>query len=301
MPYSFSQYLNALRTNENEIPLVDLKTDIFESRNEAEKDAFLKALCGYIRLNLMGPEEIPGFLLNDRDVLIALGYDVWSKTDEQIDAIKEHIRASEFTSDWSFIEALFDADDGSLAISVANESVKELPEFWMESFKKWYNQPREYFLNSNDMEIIYSPLPDKLKKDLNFNKLLVSKMPEFFSALDESLRANESILEIVHEQFFYLLLNRPQLYTTLPSELKSDPVLCAGVLENDGMMLAVMPESCRSNAELAYIAIKQNPKAMECIHDNLTYEVAFIKRTLDECPEALDYSIPRVKYLYNNS
>ncbi len=300
MSYSFSQYLNALRTNENEIPLVDLKTDIFESRNEAEKDAFLKALCGYIRLNLMGPEEIPGFLLKDRDVLIALGYEVWSKKDEQIDAIKEHIRASEFTSDWSFIEALFDADDGSLAISVADESVQELPEFWIEGFKKWYNQPREYFLDSNDIESIYSPLPDKLKKDLNFNKQLVSKMPEFFSALDESLRANEAILDIAHEQYFYLLLNRPQLYTTLPSELKSDPILCAGVLENDGMMLVVMPESCRSNAELAYIAIKQTPKAMECIHDNLTYDVAFIKRTLDECPDALAYCIPRIKYLYNN-
>ena len=300
MPYSFSQYLNALRTNENEIPLVDLKTDIFESRNEAEKDAFLKALCGYIRLNLMGPEEIPGFLLKDRDVLIALGYEVWSKKDEQIDAIKEHIRASEFTSDWSFIEALFDADDGSLAISVADESVQELPEFWIEGFKKWYNQPREYFLDSNDIESIYSPLPDKLKKDLNFNKQLVSKMPEFFSALDESLRANEAILDIAHEQYFYLLLNQPQLYTTLPSELKSDPILCAGVLENDGMMLVVMPESCRSNAELAYIAIKQTPKAMECIHDNLTYDVAFIKRTLDECPDALAYCIPRIKYLYNN-
>lgn len=301
MPYNFTRYLNSLRTNQENIPLTNISAENYGSWNEAEKDAFLKALCGYVRLNLMGPEEIPGFLLNDRDVLIALGYEVWSKTDEQIDAIKEHIRASGYAADWSFIKELFDADDGSLALSVADESLQELPEFWLKNFRAWYNQPRDYFLDSKDMEIIYSPLPEKFKKDLNFNVQLVSKMPEFYSAIDESLRANEAIFNLVHEHYFLKLYSRPQLYHSLSSELKEDPVLCSGVLEKDGMMLAEMPESCRSNAELAYIAIKQNPKAMECIHDDLTYDVAFIKRTLDECPEALDYSIPRVKYLYNNS
>jgi hypothetical protein len=65
-------------------------------------------------------------------------------------------------------------------------------------------------------------------------------------------------------------------------------------------MLAEMPDACKANPELAYVAIMQNPKAMECIHDDLTYDVDFIKKTIADCPEALQYSIPRVKYLYEN-
>ncbi|NBP04929.1 MAG: hypothetical protein EBV15_01735, partial [Bacteroidetes bacterium] len=149
-----------------------------------------------------------------------------------------------------------------------DDSVTCLSDFWIAVNVRWYNSPREGMPELDDYRMIYDSVPENIKDETEFNLKLLSKVPGFYYALSDKFKNNGEIVAIV--------------------------------LKFDGMMLAHMPETIRENPDLAYIAICQNNKAVAFISDNLTYDVNFIKKTIDANPDVLAYSIPRMRYLYNN-
>ena len=82
--------------------------------------------------------------------------------------------------------------------------------------------------------------------------------------------------------------------------MKVNAEICKMVLEKDGLFLEYMPQIIKDNCDLAFIAIKQNSEAITFITDNLTYEQDFLKKAIDANPDAINYAIPRIKYLYEN-
>ena len=296
-----SFYLNPLKNNEEDVPLHLLTPEIYENWTTDEQVDFVFALCDYIKINMPGLEIIPDFLLTDKDILLALGHDIWSRSDEEIERIKSLIKESRYSRNWDFIEELMTCDDGSLALSVADETLRELPEFWIAFFVVFDKSPREYHLNPGDAEIAYSPLPENFRNNAEFNLELMAKVPYLYPAFCENVKQHPKIQEAALANYIKVVGRSAEYYNTLlPEDMKGRPVLCESILKSNGLMLAKMPDACKANPELAYIAIMQNPAAMECIHDDLTYDVDFIKKTIADCPEALQYSIPRVKYVYEN-
>lgn len=301
MPYNLSDYLNAFDNNDEDIPLHLLTPEIYEQWTINEQVDFDLALCDYIKLNMAGLEIIPDFLQNDRDVLLAMAYDVWNRSDQEIDNIKTLIRQSGYADNWDFIKELIACDDGSLAAVVAGESIENLPEYWLELCVAFYESPREYFWEPWNAEMRCAGVPEALMNDQGFVLTLMEAAPGYYPAIGAPLKDHPEVQKLAERYYVNMLQNSPGIYSKiLPEDMKSNYAVCVAVLKCDGLKLAEMPDECKANAELAYVAIMQNPQAIECIHDDLTYDVEFIKKTIADCPQALEYSIPRVKYLYQN-
>ena len=71
--------------------------------------------------------------------------------------------------------------------------------------------------------------------------------------------------------------------------------------KKNGLLLKSMPDSIKKNPELAAIAIKQNPEATLFISDELTYNVDFIQKIVNENNKVLEYSIPRMRNVFLKS
>ena len=163
-----------------------------------------------------------------------------------------------------FIIETLQYDDGSVVSIIADQSIKEMPEYHIETVKAYYNFPREYFLHDQAI----CAIPEKFMNDFSFILELIAINPEIILSLENHWKENEALCEIV--------------------------------LTKNGMLLEFLPESIKNNAHLAAIALKQNPAATIFISDELTYNVEFIRRVVNENNKVLDYAIPRMIYLYHN-
>jgi hypothetical protein len=143
------------------------------------------------------------------------------------------------------------------------------PEFWLESTKAWEQRVSINPLESYCFEPTYQTIPNKFKMNLWFNRELIQAIYGF--------------------------------YHVIPDEFKSDFEICREVLSKNGLMLEFMPECIQRNAELAAVAIRQNPMTTPLIADELSYNIAFIKQIIDENSMVLDYANSRMKYLYEAS
>lgn len=280
--------------------LICISEESFNNLFNEEKEDLLNALYRFIINEEIYLYQIPSFLLKEKEILLAIANEVWNKEDNEIDKIKELLFQSNLSKDFNFVMSLFDCDDGSLALIIADTSIRELEEFWFQSLKSWHGNPKKS-MTWEDALISYSILPEKFKLNLDFNKRVIESMPEFYGAMLDDIRQDNYITQIAVDYFKVAINRYPDNYSTLHPDLKNSVVLCAAALDRNGLLLAEMPDVCRANPELAYIAIKQNPIAMELIHDDLTYDAVFIKKTLSNYPEALKHAIPRVKYLYEHS
>jgi hypothetical protein len=93
----------------------------------------------------------------------------------------------------------------------------------------------------------------------------------------------------------------PEIILSLEDHWKANEALCEIVLAKNGMLLEFLPESIKKNPHLAAIALKQDPSATLFISDELTYNVDFIRRVVNENNMVLEYSIPRMIYLYHHN
>jgi hypothetical protein len=98
-----------------------------------------------------------------------------------------------------------------------------------------------------------------------------------------------------------LISINPEIIFSLEDKWKKNTELCESVLSKDGLLLDFLPDKIKDDEDLAAIAISQNPKAVLFISDNLTNKVPFIKRVINTNPEVLEYCIPGMKHLFNNS
>ena len=252
----------------NEELFIRISEEQFNRLSAAEKEELLYSLREFIISQYFYLNQFPAFLLSEREILLAVCYNIWEKDQEEIDNIKHVLLKSEHIKNLDFILELIHCDDGSLALIVADDTITLRSDFWIAVLTRWYNSPMESKPEPADYRTIYDPVPENLKNEPEFNHKLLSMIPGFYHALSDTLKNNLDIVAIA--------------------------------LNADGMMLAQMPETIRENPDLAYIAICQNNKAVEFISDNLTYDVQFIKKTIDANPDVLAYCIPRMRYLYNN-
>lgn len=207
---------------------------------------------------------IPTFLRKDPFILCSFIQVYFDRTDEEIVLFKEAIKESGLDKDYAFIIETLQYDDGSVAGIIADDSIKEMPEFHLELAKAYYNFPREYWLHDQAI----CTIPEKFMNEISFILELVAINPEIILSLENRWKTNEAV--------------------------------CEFVLAKNGMLLAFLPESIKNNAHLAAIALKQNPEATQFISDELTYDVDFIKLVVNENNKVLDYAIPRMIYLYHN-
>ena len=227
-----SYYLIPMENNDEDFPLHLLTPEIYENWTIDEQVDFVFALCDYIKINMPGLEIIPDFLLTDKDILLALGHDIWSRSDEEIERIKSLIKESRYSRNWDFIEELMTCDDGSLALSVADETLRELPEFWIASFVAFDKSPREYHLNPGDAEIAYSPLPENFRNNAEFNLELMAKVPYLYPAFSENVKKHPKIQEATVAYYTDLVGGSTERYNKrLPEDIKSRPVLCDDILQ----------------------------------------------------------------------
>ena len=207
---------------------------------------------------------IPPFLRKEPFILFSFVRIYFDATEEEITLFKEVIKENGLDKDLEFIIETLQYDDGSVVSIIADQSIKEMPEYHIETVKAYYNFPREYFLHDQAI----CAIPEKFMNDFSFILELIAINPEIILSLENHWKENEE--------------------------------LCKIVLVKNGMLLEFLPESIKNNAHLAAIALKQNPAATIFISDELTCNVEFIRRVVNENNKVLDYAIPRMIYLYHN-
>jgi hypothetical protein len=207
---------------------------------------------------------IPAFLRKEPFILFAFIRVYFDRTDEEITLFKQVIKENGLDKDYEFIIETLQYDDGSVAGIIADQSIKELRAYYIETAKAYYNSPKEIFLH----EQVVCSIPEKFMNDFSFIQELLSIEPQILLALEEKWKENTA--------------------------------LCEMVLKKNGLLLS-LPDAVKKNPELAAIAIKQNPEATLLISDELTYNVDFIQKIVHENNKVLEYSIPRMRNLFLKS
>ena len=195
----FNFYLECMNRNIDNTPFHLLLETMFENWSIEDQSRFIVELACQIRYNSVSLFDIPNFLIHEREILIAATYDFWDKDSEEQDYFKKCIRETNYTKEWEFIEAIFKSDDGSLAAIIADESIKELPKYWLGEFKAWYEHPNDSIPGPADYKSVYDPLPEKFKNDLGFNIQLINEIIGFYHSLNENMKANAEICKIVEK------------------------------------------------------------------------------------------------------
>jgi hypothetical protein len=207
---------------------------------------------------------IPAFLRKEPFILFAFIRVYFDRTDEEITLFKQVIKENGLDKDYEFIIETLQYDDGSVAGIIADQSIKESRNYQIESVKAYYNSPNEILLHDQAI----CSIPDKFMNDFSFILELISINPEIILSLEDKWKENTEI--------------------------------CENVLAQNGMLLQFLPIKIKDNEDLAVTAISQNPQAVEFISDNLTYEIHFIKKIINNNQAVLEYCTPRMKYLYQN-
>lgn len=207
---------------------------------------------------------IPSFLKKEPIILLAFVQVYFDTTEEEKEIFKQVINENGLDKDYEFIIDTFQYDDGSVAGIIADQSIKELRDYQIESVKAYYNSPKEIFLHDQAI----CSIPEKFMNDFSFILELISINPEIILSLEDKWKENTEICQIA--------------------------------LAQNGMLLQFLPDKIKDNKDLAVTAISQNPKAVEFISDNLTYEVPFIKKVINHNQAVLEYCNPRMKHLYQN-
>jgi hypothetical protein len=207
---------------------------------------------------------VPTFMANKRNILLSFVCVYFDASEKEIEIFKSVIIEAGLHKDFDFICETFKYDDGSISYQIADKSIMELPEYWIKVAEAYYHSPKEYILYDQ----MTCGIPDKFMNNISFIKKLIAISPNIILTLNDNWKEHNELCEIV--------------------------------LTKNGMLLEFLPESVKNSPHLAFIALKQNPEATQFISDELTYNVNFIKKVVNENPKVLEYSIPRMKYLYNN-
>jgi hypothetical protein len=251
-------YMTCMRKGQENTPIQIFPEALFKSLKKRERSKFLNLLISFIHESEFPLSLIPGFFNYDRDFLLLLSSIIWGMENESIEHYKKQVILAGLDSDLTFLISLM--DDGSMMLILGSGKFEKNQVFWESYLSKAYNNLGQ--------EIAYSIIPEELKQNIRFNRLIISKMYGY--------------------------------YTDIAYEMKSDKAICKTVLMRDGRLLEIMPEEIRNNKKLTFIAITQNSQAIRYISDNLTYDKAYLKKVIDANSDALNYAIPRIKHLYLN-
>jgi hypothetical protein len=259
-------YKTCVRQNVNHLAAFSqIKESDFDSWDFDDQWEIMQHLADIIKHECGNFILIPSFLKKEPIILLAFVQVYFDTTDEEKEIFKQVINENGLDKDYEFIIDTFQYDDGSVAGIIADQSIKELRDYQIESVKAYYNSPKEIFLHDQAI----CSIPEKFMNDFSF------------------------ILELIAID--------PKIILSLEDKWKKNTELCESVLSKDGLLLDFLPDKIKDDEDLAAIAISQNPKAVLFISDNLTNKVPFIKRVINTNPEVLEYCIPGMKHLFNNS
>jgi hypothetical protein len=259
-------YKTCVRQNVNHLAAFSqIKESDFDSWDFDDQWEIMQHLADIIKHECGNFILIPSFLKKEPIILLAFVQVYFDTTDEEKEIFKQVINENGLDKDYEFIIDTFQYDDGSVAGIIADQSIKELRDYQIESVKAYYNSPKEIFLHDQAI----CSIPEKFMNDFSF------------------------ILELIAID--------PKIILSLEDKWKKNTELCESVLSKDGLLLDFLPDKIKDDEDLAAIAISQNPKAVQFISDNLTNKVPFIKRVINTNPEVLEYCIPGMKHLFNNS
>jgi hypothetical protein len=259
-------YKTCVRQNVNHLAAFSqIKESDFDSWDFDDQWEIMQHLADIIKHECGNFILIPSFLKKEPIILLAFVQVYFDTTDEEKEIFKQVINENGLDKDYEFIIDTFQYDDGSVAGIIADQSIKELRDYQIESVKAYYNSPKEIFLHDQAI----CSIPEKFMNDFSFILELISINPEIIFSLEDKWKKNTE--------------------------------LCESVLSKDGLLLDFLPDKIKDDEDLAAIAISQNPKAVQFISDNLTNKVPFIKRVINTNPEVLEYCIPGMKHLFNNS
>ena len=259
-------YKTCVRQNVNHLAAFSqIKESDFDSWDFDDQWEIMQHLADIIKHECGNFILIPSFLKKEPIVLLAFVQVYFDTTDEEKEIFKQVINENGLDKDYEFIIDTFQYDDGSVAGIIADQSIKELRDYQIESVKAYYNSPKEIFLHDQAI----CSIPEKFMNDFSFILELISINPKIIFSLEDKWKKNTE--------------------------------LCESVLSKDGLLLDFLPDKIKDDEDLAAIAISQNPKAVLFISDNLTNKVPFIKRVINTNPEVLEYCIPGMKHLFNNS
>ena len=259
-------YKTCVRQNVNHLAAFSqIKESDFDSWDFDDQWEIMQHLADIIKHECGNFILIPSFLKKEPIILLAFVQVYFDTTDEEKEIFKQVINENGLDKDYEFIIDTFQYDDGSVAGIIADQSIKELRDYQIESVKAYYNSPKEIFLHDQAI----CSIPEKFMNDFSFILELISINPEIIFSLEDKWKKNTE--------------------------------LCESVLSKDGLLLDFLPDKIKDDEDLAAIAISQNPKAVQFISDNLTNKVPFIKRVINTNPEVLEYCIPGMKHLFNDS
>jgi hypothetical protein len=259
-------YKTCVRQNVNHLAAFSqIKESDFDSWDFDDQWEIMQHLADIIKHECGNFILIPSFLKKEPIILLAFVQVYFDTTDEEKEIFKQVINENGLDKDYEFIIDTFQYDDGSVAGIIADQSIKELRDYQIESVKAYYNSPKEIFLHDQAI----CSIPEKFMNDFSFILELISINPKIIFSLEDKWKKNTE--------------------------------LCESVLSKDGLLLDFLPDKIKDDEDLAAIAISQNPKAVLFISDNLTNKVPFIKRVINTNPEVLEYCIPGMKHLFNNS
>jgi hypothetical protein len=259
-------YKTCVRQNVNHLAAFSqIKESDFDSWDFDDQWEIMQHLADIIKHECGNFILIPSFLKKEPIILLAFVQVYFDTTDEEKEIFKQVINENGLDKDYEFIIDTFQYDDGSVAGIIADQSIKELRDYQIESVKAYYNSPKEIFLHDQAI----CSIPEKFMNDFSFILELISINPKIIFSLEDKWKKNTE--------------------------------LCESVLSKDGLLLDFLPDKIKDDEDLAAIAISQNPKAVQFISDNLTNKVPFIKRVINTNPEVLEYCIPGMKHLFNNS
>jgi hypothetical protein len=259
-------YKTCVRQNVNHLAAFSqIKESDFDSWDFDDQWEIMQHLADIIKHECGNFILIPSFLKKEPIILLAFVQVYFDTTDEEKEIFKQVINENGLDKDYEFIIDTFQYDDGSVAGIIADQSIKELRDYQIESVKAYYNSPKEIFLHDQAI----CSIPEKFMNDFSFILELISINPKIIFSLEDKWKKNTE--------------------------------LCESVLSKDGLLLDFLPDKIKDDEDLAAIAISQNPKAVLFISDNLTNKVPFIKRVINTNPKVLEYCIPGMKHLFNNS
>jgi hypothetical protein len=258
-------YKTCVRQNVNHLAAFSqIKESDFDSWDFDDQWEIMQHLADIIKHECGNFILIPSFLKKEPIILLAFVQVYFDTTDEEKEIFKQVINENGLDKDYEFIIDTFRYDDGSVAGIIADQNIKELRDYQIESVKAYYNSPNEILLHDQ----VICTIPEKFMNDCSFILELISINPEIILSLEDKWKENTEICQIA--------------------------------LAQNGMLLQFLPDKIKDNKDLAVSAISQNPKAVEFISDNLTYEVPFIKKVINHNQAVLEYCNPRMKHLYQN-
>lgn len=170
--------LNKMEQQEGDIPFHLLTEKGFNAYSSKKRGHFLEKLYSFIRYtDGAGMSLIPLFIFKDTNFLIELSEGVWSLGDEAPTILRDALIINGFDSDLNKITKI--RDDGSLALQIASDEIRENPEFWLYVGER-YGHDSEAPLNQENYEsFFWSLVPGSIRASQSFRDKLIEVIPIF--------------------------------------------------------------------------------------------------------------------------